>query len=697
MSNKRLFLTASIVAIGLGGVALLSTSLSQPSYNFSQTKNINNAASIDTKKNAEIVIEDFDFENAIGLSTSDLSISITKSSATPETQSYSVTFSSSILAYANRDGKVYVTITDPSFNPNEQETISDPDLRPRYPGAVYTITNVKTNNGLGESVVIPRTMARGTQFYIDIDTIYENAIDETNKANVNSIVIPNNIEYISENAFTGLTFPDVKIYCEADEKPEGWADNWTDCQNIVWGYTLTEEQEKIATYNVQSNRTFGNDRNFMLGYEDGDGRYYPLIMKYDLLDLSTNSVSEEYAVLPIDSGIRNYDVNSRYEGVGSSVGSSTYTKTIDIEMSESYQIQDDTIVFYGIYDAEREGPGKPYFPVTTNSYYAGAGVGYAMRENISDYITYEFDMSSSFQGFTSLSMNVDRVPGIYEKVKESTYETNKENIANGLMSIRYRFVNLNSMYYQITYEYNGELISVDVPINSDIPRYILSYEKGNYVSFLIENSTVGEGFNGSNIKEFSLVGLTISMDLFTTSGAIVSKSSISTRFGVIPVIRTGTMVVPEDKSTDSGTTNYYFDSVNFYNGDLVLILTCVIFAIVFALGAVGLFLYMRHKFRNDEFRRVKPKKFIKSAITLFAGMLTVILAIIFIYFRSVPFNNAIVVFNPVDIYVIVFAIASVLFIGYYIRYLLITVKAERERRRVIKLKLDESSDDDGTK
>ena len=56
-----------------------------------------------------------------------------------------------------------------------------------------------------------------------------------------SIVIPESVTKIDSKAFgtiEGGTAVMTKLYCEADEKPAGWAENWyTDDLEVTWGYT----------------------------------------------------------------------------------------------------------------------------------------------------------------------------------------------------------------------------------------------------------------------------------------------------------------------------------------------------------------------------------------------------------------------------------------------------------------------------
>ena len=79
------------------------------------------------------------------------------------------------------------------------------------------------------------------------------------------------------------------------------------------------------------------------------------------------------------------------------------------------------------------------------------------------------------------------------------------------------------------------------------------------------------------------------------------------------------------------------------------------------------------------------------------GFLIIAAAIVFILMRVVGFANTIVAFNPTDPILIVFSIAGMIIGGYFIVLLVKAIKVEKERRKAIRLKLNEDVDDDGTK
>ena len=65
--------------------------------------------------------------------------------------------------------------------------------------------------------------------------------------------------------------------------------------------------------------------------------------------------------------------------------------------------------------------------------------------------------------------------------------------------------------------------------------------------------------------------------------------------------------------------------------------------------------------------------------------------------RAVGFSNTIVSFNPTDPLLIAFAVAGLIIGGYFIVLAIKAVKAEQERRKAIRLRLNEDVEDDGTK
>ena len=89
---------------------------------------------------------------------------------------------------------------------------------------------------------------------------------------LNNIVIPSSVNDIGEGAFADC--PDMEIFCDADEKPSGWDDNWApDGKPVTWGFNKIE---------------FGLNRN---------GMSYSLLASYT--DSEHVSVPSLYKGLPV--------------------------------------------------------------------------------------------------------------------------------------------------------------------------------------------------------------------------------------------------------------------------------------------------------------------------------------------------------------------------------------------------------------
>lgn len=185
-------------------------------------------------------------------------------------------------------------------------------------------------------------------------------------------------------------------------------------------------------------------------------------------------------------------------------------------------------------------------------------------------------------------------------------------------------------------------------------------------------------FSATTIRQLSLVSFYITIDLFNnSSSSVVARSSYTARFGYV-------MVMP------------YSDTASVFDINTMLIILSIIYLIVYAIATVILFFYLKNKYKNDEFRRMKPKSYFTKSILGLVGSIIVILCITFIILRATSFNNAIVVYNPLDPFIIVFAVLSILIVGYFIKYLAVTYKANQDRKRNIKLHLSEDVEDDGT-
>jgi amino acid transporter len=140
------------------------------------------------------------------------------------------------------------------------------------------------------------------------------------------------------------------------------------------------------------------------------------------------------------------------------------------------------------------------------------------------------------------------------------------------------------------------------------------------------------------------------------------------------------------------------DKASFTYTDInaLVIRSVLIYTLCFAVLAVAYFFYKKRRYRNDEFRRVKPKQYLKSSIINYFGFGLLTLSIVYIVARFGIMDTSIVAYNPLDVYVIIFSVAGLIFLGVTIKNLVVAIKNNAERKRAIRLHLGNDVIDDGT-
>ena len=93
---------------------------------------------------------------------------------------------------------------------------------------------------------------------------------------------------------------------------------------------------------------------------------------------------------------------------------------------------------------------------------------------------------------------------------------------------------------------------------------------------------------------------------------------------------------------------------------------------------------------------INQERIISSMNGLSSASGSLILFVEFCITRFGFLSNSLPVYNPSDVWVIIFGVASLLLVGYFVRYFYLLIKARRERIRNEKLKLRLDKQDDGT-
>ena len=322
--------------------------------------------------------------------------------------------------------------------------------------------------------------------------------------------------------------------------------------------------------------------------------------------------------------------------------------------------------------------GSPYVPFIEKPMSIKVDPKGVTDYDASKFLDVKYTGASTLGGFTSVSCSIEVNRDVYKEVKKSMYRKNEEKINNGTVIIRTRFNSLTSgSFFLIKYESEGEIKSVNYPI---LGTNFLRINDDFEAKFIVENSLVAPDFSADKMVSFSLGAVTYSLDLCQASTLkTIVGSEVNYRFADIAVFA-------KDK-VDMGLIN----------NDTISIVLGSVYTVLFAGVAVGLYFYLKNKYKNDEFRRMNTKAFIKSSIIAFVSVGILIFALAFISYRFFIMNNSLVAYNPLDPYVIFFGVALIIVIGYYSKTFVTMYKNHKAKVKIEKLKLNEDEDDDGTK
>jgi hypothetical protein len=617
--------------------------------------------------------------------TSDrLSFNVTSSTDTLTSHSVGVSVSSETTAYKNgiKYNNVYCVINDPTFISEEASSAAaGADTIPVFEGMVYTIFGTSRSY---PNVVIPEYLTYASKFKLHITSISANCCGSNAGSswdkykNITSIVIPASIETIQKNAFASC--PDtVTINCVSGAAKEGWAADWTDAKNVVYSYAPTAAESALLDVKSGGNRTFGKGENFIVGsYEDGDYRQ-PLQAVYNVLDGQGSVVEKDHVFeIPLSS------LNNPYDAVGSSVGSNRLNLSFVLEVEAGQKVDMTSLTFHNIREVTSitTDAGKIFAPdLTGKIYYAKPALSFPATYQLDQFITYKTTQVAVFAKYTSVDLSIDKVDNTYKMLNPSMYASNSKLLASGTVISRYQFSSFNLTKFRLTYRSQGVIKSELVRVVTPIDFLVLSEAKNNTFGFLLDNTTINSDFNVGNLISIDLVGFTLKLDLFNTSShSLVTKSGVTTTFGSINLYSEA-------------------DAASYHQVDVVrlVLLSLLIYVLVYLAGTLAYYFYAKNKYKNDEFRRVNSKRFFITAGKNGFGFALILLAIVFIYARWGIMNSTIVTYNPLDVYVIIFTLFGAIFLGFFIKNTVVAIKNAAKRAEAIRLNLGNDVVDDGTK
>ncbi|HNX16034.1 MAG TPA: hypothetical protein PKO28_01460 [Bacilli bacterium] len=656
----------------------------------------------------------------VEVNTDKLSALTISSTITPTSHSFQFTFSTGGQGYSDTTSAYLVAPQDEDYQATYEaiDALDDNGIKaldlnnslaenfdsiPDFNAYIFSISPT-----IGKSVILPKKISRNHLLSLTPSSIGVEAYDFSkltfsdpiNLAQDINIYIPNNINTVYEDSFLNLDTCATRVHFYVElsqaEVDEQWEANWNHGASVQYDYLYADHTSDVPglrgsaltrvleyTYDNKGNivvtkqenvivpgvflarggaSLYGDKyANYFLGYFK-DGKELPLYLEYDVeLPGGATETRYEQFILTATDGY--------YNSVGALISSYSTTMSIDIKITSGETIDVTSLVIHNIFPKAADS----LTPDETKVYYIAPRNVFPKSYELSDFIDISFSGISSFMDYTSIRATITKGPEeIYEELNPSSYRANEANIAKGKSYIRYRVSSLSQSQYLVNY---GESSVKQFYVSSPISQYVLS-SKINKVSYLFRNSEVDANFDAKSLKSLEFIGFYVTIDIYGKNGPL-ARSGVSTRFGFVNIMSAA-------------------DTAKVFDSNALLIWLTVGFVSAYLLISIGLFFYLKERFKNDEFRRVKPKKYLFKASLGLLGSLIVILAFTFTTLRATLFANAVVVYNPVDPFIIVFMVVSVLIIGYFIRFLVVQTKAGNQRRKAQKLKLDQDKAEDGT-
>ena len=631
----------------------------------------------------------------------ELAVRVSQSTTTESSQYYSFAFSTvdKLFSTFRPEYKgISLSITDPAFSGDYNDYPSKPEVKPVFEAEVYSIDGASINQHIA---VIPSTASFGERFDFKVTSIRSNCL--VKPGDITTIFIPDSIEKIDVDSFAGISST-TTIECVSAADKSGWESGWSGGATVLNNQEDRNKAYKADKRNFSNPTTHNNGCKFYIGYYGEEEQNQPLKLVYD--------VEKDGVVSTRVNDFKLHSQNSVYDAVGAPLALDSVTLDIILSLNEGEKVLDDSLEICNLYGTkivmvkelvpvkEKDSDGNEVVvkdiidgvevirkewqdvPKTVPDFDTAFKIkakNKAERLYLNNFLNIKPISVTTIGDFTELVISADCVPGIYERVKPVPYLDNKERIDSGDCIIRYRFTNLPAASYRITYTV-GEASEVKVmKVNTPVTFYNLEKDTDNRIGLLINNKDVGDNFDSANLVKIELMEFIITIDLYDKESKTVNTNyTYNVTFG--------------------SSTLYKKDvnEIKTYNLDLALTLVIIIALTLYAVGAVGLFFLFKNLFKNDEFRRLNPKSFIKKAIKFFIGYVFIVASLTAIIFRWGFLNNSIVVYNPIDAFVIIFTIGGLISLGLFIKELVVSIRVSAKRKSDKKLKIGELAEDDGT-
>lgn len=456
----------------------------------------------------------------------------------------------------------------------------------------------------------------------------------------------------------------------------------SDISAVVKNYSITDIGASFQL--AISTAGDGVEKNFCIGYEGEGEEYLPGSLQFFVRDSSGNLVQRTAKLNRVRS-------SSNFDGIGSRLGGSSITTFCDIPLAANEELVfDDThqVLLFNIYNWIEKVDNEDVFDFASPMY-AVCNLDsilnpgkYPTTFDEDDYFSLAYAGASNYSGFAAFAFNVEnfgieKYPTLTSGI-ERRYRDYEERISEGTAYVRSLLSFAGGTYFDIEYA-DGTTTRV----TSTSKKYEIT--NGGQVVLLLENIDV------NNVVNVVISGLYYEMNIFNrTTNAAVSSTTFSQRFGQVYTRMTDLQDSTGNVAVNKSNNTYLI------NNDLIVGLVFGISTFIFFAIVVPAYFILKKKNRNDEFKRMNTKSYVTTATYGYLCIESLLLLITFVVIRATIFNNSLTVFNPTDAYIIVFGVMAIILVGYFIRYFVIEIKNNIEKKRRDRLNINHDVIDDGT-
>lgn len=419
---------------------------------------------------------------------------------------------------------------------------------------------------------------------------------------------------------------------------------------------------------------------YFVGYNE-EGRH--AYLTYDVQKTDNKVETRQYEIIFDDRSYGSYAVGANF--------AASLSKNCDIELAKGeillyqngFRIEN---VYPGV--ENETGVGNPIIPIFDDrvSVYCDTSnidsSRYPIKFDQSQFFSINYEGKANYNGYSAFTFRVEENgTELYPTLSSQTaraYMTNEFDLQNGTSYVKASLSFGGATQFEITFNDGSNVI-----INSTAKIYEIT-NGGSLVLFF-------EGIDSSTVSNIEISGLDYQLVIYNAQiNANISRTNFSQRFGKVH-----TNMVPLYDSNGNTVKEAVTQTFNI-NTDLIVGLTFGISTILFFGSVVPAYFYLKKKNRNDEFKRMNTKSYWSTATYGYLCIESVLLFIVYVVIRSTVLNNALTVYNPTDTFIFIFGIASIILIGYFIRYFAIMIKNNIEKKRRDRLNINKDVIDDGT-